>query len=159
MPSFNSVTLMGRMVSDPETRVAGNSGSSVTKFRLGVGRGKKNPQTGQWESGPDQIYIDCEAWSRPDQKRNLGDVVTRFGGKGKEVLVHGELREDQWEDKSGGGKRSKIKVEVREIQFCGGRDQQDEPQPQQAQQGYGQRTGGYDAPADAGDAHGDGIPF
>lgn len=47
MATFNKVLLMGRLTDNPEPpRTLPNSGTTVVKFRLAVGRSKKNPQTG-----------------------------------------------------------------------------------------------------------------
>ena len=124
---------------------------------------KKNPQTVQWESLPNsQLYFDVEAWHRPDQKRNLCDVIARFVQKGKEVLVDGQLITDEWEDKNGGGKRSKIKLVVDTLELlggppeAGGKDGGDfgeqsnhggrQAPPQQS--GYGQQGTGFGDPND-----------
>ena len=121
MASYNKATLVGRVMGDPDAPRVVNGGSSVVKFRLAVGRSKKDPQTGQWVNDKNQLFIDCEAWAYPDAKRNLVDVVTKYVEKGKEVLVEGSLKTEEWEDKNGGGKRSKILLVVNEIQLLGGK--------------------------------------
>lgn len=121
MASLNKVMQIGRLTADPEPpRVLPNTGSTLVKFRLAVGRSKKNPQTGQWEN-LDTMYIDCEVFSRPDAKRNLCDVVSKYVKKGDELYLEGRLQLDEWEDKTGGGKRSKHKIVVEEIQLLGGK--------------------------------------
>lgn len=122
MASLNKVMMIGRLTGDPEApRVLPNSGSTVVKFRLAVGRSKKNPQTGQWENDPNPLYIDCEVFSRPDTKRNLCDVVTRYVKRGDQLYLEGRLQLDEWEDKNGGGKRSKHKIVVDSIELLGGK--------------------------------------
>lgn len=121
MASYNKSTLVGRVMGDPDAPRVIGTGSSVVKFRLAVGRSKKDPQTGQWVNDKNQLFIDCEAWAYPDAKRNLVDVVTKYVEKGKEVLVEGSLKTEEWEDKNGGGKRSKILLVVNEIQLLGGK--------------------------------------
>lgn len=122
MATLNKVMLIGRLTADPEApRVLPNSGSTVVKFRMAVGRSRKNPQTGQWESDPNPLYIDCEVFSRPDAKRNLCDVVTRYVKRGDPLFVEGRLQLDEWEDKNGGGKRSKHKIVVDSVELLGGR--------------------------------------
>ena len=122
MASLNKVMLIGRLTDNPEPpRTLPNSGSTVVKFRYAVGRSKKNPQTGQWENDPNPLYIDCEAFSRSDSKRNLVELITQYAKKGDALYLEGRLQLDQWEDKNGGGKRSKHKVVVESIEFIGGR--------------------------------------
>lgn len=122
MASLNKVMMIGRLTKAPEEpRVLPNSGSTVVKFRLAVGRSKKNPQTGQWENDPNPLYIDCEVFSRPDAKRNLADLVTRYVKQGDQLYLEGRLQLDEWEDKNGGGKRSKHKIVVDSIELLGGK--------------------------------------
>ncbi len=122
MATLNKVMLMGRLTADPEApRVLPNSGSTVVKFRLAVGRSRKNPQTGQWDPDPNPLYIDCEVFSRPDAKRNLCDVVSRYVKRGDPLFIEGRLQLDEWDDKNGGGKRSKHKIVVDSVELLGGR--------------------------------------
>ncbi|QDU18625.1 single-stranded DNA-binding protein [Urbifossiella limnaea] len=120
MATLNKVMLIGRLTDNPgEVRTMPNGGR-VIPFRFAVGRSRKNPQTGQWENDPNPLYIDCEAFSRPDTKRDLVNLIQQFCKKGDPLYIEGRLQYDQWEDKNGGGKRSKHKVVVNEIEFLGG---------------------------------------
>ena len=122
MATLNKVMLIGRLTDNPEPpRTLPNSGSRVVKFRFAVGRSKKNPQTGQWENDPNPLYIDCEAFSRPDSKRNLPDLITQYCHKGDPLFIEGRLQLDQWDDKTTGQKRSKHKIVVESLEFLGGR--------------------------------------
>ncbi len=122
MATLNKVMLMGRLTADPEApRVLPNSGSTVVKFSLAVGRSRKNPQTGQWDPDPNPLFIDCEVFSRPDAKRNLCDVISRYVKRGDPLFIEGRLQLDKWDDKNGGGKRSKHKIVVDSIELLGGR--------------------------------------
>jgi single-strand DNA-binding protein len=121
MAFLNKVMLIGRLTDNPEPpRVLPNSGSTVVKFRFAVGRSKKNPQTGQWENDPNPLYIDCEAFSKPEYP-GLTNVISQYCQKGKEILVEGRLQLDTWDDKNNPGqKRSKHKVVVEAVQLLGG---------------------------------------
>ena len=122
MASLNKVMMIGRLTKPPEEpRVLPNSGSTVLKFRLAVGRSKKNPQTGAWENDPTPLYIDCEVFSRPDAKRNLADLVTRYVKQGDQLYLEGRLQLDEWDDKTTGQKRSKHKIVVDSIELLGGK--------------------------------------
>jgi len=122
MATLNKVMLMGRLTAAPdEPRTLANSGTVVVKFRLAVGRSRKNQETGQWENDPNVLYIDCEVYSRPDAKRNLADVVTRYVKQGDQLFIEGRLQLDEWQDKATGVKRSKHKVVVDSIELLGGK--------------------------------------
>jgi len=121
MATLNKVMLIGRLTDNPEPPRTLPSGGTVVKFRFAVGRSRKNPQTGQWENDPNPLYIDCEAFSRPDSKRNLPDLISQYAKKGDPLFIEGRLQLDQWEDKNGGGKRSKHKIVVESIEFLSSR--------------------------------------
>src|SRR5262249_28479929 len=77
--------------------------------------------TGQWENDPNPLYIDCEAFTRQGATRDLVNVIQSYCKKGDPLFIEGRLQLDQWEDKNGGGKRSKHKVVVDNIELLGGR--------------------------------------
>ncbi len=163
MATLNKVQLMGRLTAEPEApRVLPNGGSTVVKFRMAVGRSKKNQQTGQWENDPNPLYIDCEVFAYPDAKRNLCDLVTRYVKRGDQLYVEGRLQLDEWEDKNGGGKRSKHKVVVDAIELLGGgadaAPAKATSSAPAAKSPKGGKKGGYTPPADEPD-DGNGIPF
>jgi single-strand DNA-binding protein len=121
MATLNKVMLMGRLTDNPEPpRTLPNSGSMVVKFSFAVGRSKKNPQTGQWDPDPNPLFIDCEAFTRQDAKRDLVSLISQYCKKGDPLYIEGRLQLDRWEDKNGGGKRSKHKLVVENIEFLGG---------------------------------------
>jgi single-strand DNA-binding protein len=124
MATFNKVILMGRLTDNPEApRTLPNSGSTVVKFRLAVGRSKKNPQTGQWENDPNPLYINCEVFTSQGAKRDLCNLVSQYVKKGDPIFLEGRLQLDQWDDKTTGQKRSMHKVVVDSIELIGGNRQ------------------------------------
>jgi single-strand DNA-binding protein len=164
MATLNKVMLMGRLTDNPEPIRSLPSGGTVIKFRFAVGRSRKNPQTGQWENDPNPLFIDCEAFSRPDSKRNLPDLIAKYAKKGDPLYLDGRLQLDQWEDKNGGGKRSKHKVVVENIEFLGGRTGEGAGMGSGSMAG---RAGGGRSPDEGGDEYAgggsgggeDNIPF
>jgi single-strand DNA-binding protein len=123
MATLNKVMLIGRLTDNPEEpRTLPNSQSRVVKFRFAVGRSRKNPQTGQWESDPNPLYIDCEAFARPDTKRDLVSLIYQYAKKGDPLFIEGRLQLDQWDDKQTGQKRSKHKIVVESVEFLGSRN-------------------------------------
>ena len=146
MATLNKVMLIGRLTDNPEAPRSLPSGGTVVKFRFAVGRSRKNPQTGQWENDPNPLFIDCEAFSRPESKRNLPELISQYAKKGDPLFVEGRLQLDQWEDKNGGGKRSKHKVVVDSIEFLGSRS--NEGGGGMGGGSTGGRSGGRSAPPD-----------
>jgi single-strand DNA-binding protein len=119
MATLNKIMLMGRLTRDPES-TATPSGTRIVKFGFAVGRSKKNPQTGQWENDPNPLFIDCEAFARPDTRRDLVSLIQQYCRKGDQLYIDGRLQLDQWDDKATGQKRSKHKIVVDNIEFLGG---------------------------------------
>lgn len=144
MATLNRVMFIGRLTRDPEAPRSLPNGGTVVKFGFAVGRSKKNPQTGQWENDPNPLFIDCEVFSRPDSKRNLPDLITQYCKKGDSLYIEGRLQLDQWEDKNGGGKRSKHKLVVDSLEFIG------------KSEGGGGGGGGGDDGGDGGESGGGG---
>ncbi|MDR1300089.1 MAG: single-stranded DNA-binding protein [Candidatus Nomurabacteria bacterium] len=108
--SFNKVILMGNLTRDPETR-ATNSGQSVTNFSLAVNRVWNDKDGNRQE---DTAFIECEAWG------GRGDTIAKYVQKGRPLLVEGRLRQDTWDDKDTGKKRSTLRVVVESFSFVGG---------------------------------------
>ena len=113
MASFNKVLLMGNLTRDPQLRYLPNSQTAVCEFGLASNRKYK---TSSGEDREEVLFVDCTAWGRQ------GEVINQWCQKGKPIFVEGHLKLDTWEDKGGGGKRSKISVVVDNFQFLGGRD-------------------------------------
>jgi len=107
MASFNKVMLMGNLTRDIEIRHT-PSNTAVGNFGLAVNR-KYKTQSG--EQREEVAFIDCEAWGR------TAEVMAQYLSKGRPVFIEGRLKFDSWEDKNGGGKRSKLSVVVDNFQF------------------------------------------
>ena len=113
MANLNKVMLIGRLTRDPEVRMFANGGK-VAKFGFAVNNRKKNQQSGQWEDEP--VFLDIEAFNR-ENGRKLADLVEQYFRKGAQFYIEGHLRLDQWQDKTDGSKRQKIKIVLEDFQF------------------------------------------
>ncbi len=102
--SINQVILMGRLTRDPETRTT-STGKNITSFSLAVDRGGQDDQAD---------FFDVTAWEK------LGDLVAQYLSKGRRCLVQGRLRQDSWEDKETGKKRSRVEVVATDVTFLDG---------------------------------------
>ena len=122
--SINRVNLSGNLTRDPELRVTA-SGMPVLSFGVAVNDRRKNQQTGKWEDYPN--FINCTMFG------NRAEALSRIMRKGTKVALEGKLRYSSWEDKNGGGKRSKIEVIPDEIELM---SQNPNSQQQYAPQGY-----------------------
>lgn len=166
MAYLNKIMLIARVTNDPEAPRTLQNGAQVITFRVAAGKSKKNRQTGQWENDPNPLYIDCEAWTQSGASFSLVKLVQEHASKGKELFIEGELKLDQWEDKTSGQKRSKHKIWVSGIQLLGGPSHGTNGGSQQGQQRQSQMPASNpdaDAPGDYGNYpstnSGDEIPF
>lgn len=110
MASFNKVILMGNLTRDPDLRST-PSGSAVCE--LGLAMNRRYTVNGQ--DREESCFVDVTVWGKS------GENCKRFLEKGSPVLVEGRLQLDQWEDRDGGGKRSKLRVVAETVQFLGSR--------------------------------------
>jgi single-strand DNA-binding protein len=104
---LNSVTLIGRLVADPELRYT-QKGAPVCDFRIASSQRFKNRESGEWQE--DTLFINIVAW------RRQAEIANDYLKKGSAVLIEGKLRSRQWET-TNGEKRSAIEVVARRIQF------------------------------------------
>ncbi|MGA2583648.1 MAG: single-stranded DNA-binding protein [Tepidisphaeraceae bacterium] len=110
MANVNRVILIGNLTRDPQLKYL-PSQTPVVEFGLATNR-KFKSATG--EDREEVCFVDCSAFGRS------AEVINQYCQKGKQLYVEGRLKYDQWEDKQGGGKRSKLSVVVENFQFLGG---------------------------------------
>jgi single-strand DNA-binding protein len=119
MSSFNKVVLMGNLTRDPQVKTlpgsTGGNGAATVVADFGLAVNRKF-RTAAGEEREETAFVDCAAFGKP------AEVIGEFCRKGKLLLVEGRLKYDTWEDKTGGGKRSKLSVVVESFQFVGPRD-------------------------------------
>ena len=109
--SFNRVILAGHITREPEVRYA-SSGIPIARIGLAVNSKRKQGDTYVEEV----LFIDGVAFGRTAE--TLGEYVH----KGDPVLLEGRLSFSTWEDKNGGGKRSKHEVLIDRFQMLKTRD-------------------------------------
>ena len=99
--SINQVILLGRLTRDPEQRTT-PSGRTVVSFSIAVDRAGQDDQAD---------FFDVTAWEK------LGELVMQYLSKGRRILVQGRLRQDSWDDKETGKRRSRIEVTATDVTF------------------------------------------
>ena len=102
---LNHITLMGRLVRDPELRRTG-SGVAVASFRVAVDRDFQSKDGGERKAD----FIDCVAW------RQTGEFISKYFTKGRMIVVEGRLEMRDWTDKEG-NKRISAEVIVENAYF------------------------------------------
>jgi len=135
MASFNRVILMGNLTRDPELTYT-NSDMAICKVGLAVNRRYKDSQSGEWKE--QASFFDVTIFG------TRGATFAKYHTKGRPAFVEGELRQDTWEDKQTGAKRSKVYVVANNWEFVGGRE-------------GGGREGNFSAESSAGQSGGGGY--
>jgi len=100
---------MGNLTRDPEVRQT-QSGTMVCRFSIAVNR---SFTSGDGSQRDETCFIEIDSFGRTAE--NIGKYFT----KGKSILVEGRLRQDSWDDKNTGQKRSKLLVVLERFEFVG----------------------------------------
>lgn len=112
MASLNKVIIMGNLTRDIELRYM-PSGSPVADFGLAMNR-KYTGSDGAKKEDVTFVTITCFG--------KTAELCSQYLSKGRQALIEGRLKFDQWEAKDGSGKRSKLKVVAERVTFIGGRN-------------------------------------
>ena len=115
MRGFSKAIIAGNITRDPELRSTPN-GASVCSFSVAINRVYRDSNGEQKE---EVSFIDCSAWGK------LGEMIGQYAKKGSGVLVSGRLSQRTWEDKNGGGKRSRVEIVVEDFNFVGENNSRD----------------------------------
>lgn len=110
MRGYCKVLMIGNLTRDVTLKNL-NGGSSVAEFGIACNRKWK---TAEGEEREEVTFVDCSAWGK------TGEIINQHFSKGKPIFIEGRLKLDSWEDKNGGGKRSKLSIVVETFSFIGG---------------------------------------
>lgn len=107
---LNCVTLMGRLVADPELRTT-TTGKEVATFCIAVDR--SYAKAGEQRQAD---FINIVAWE------GSAKFVSNYFAKGSMIAIQGAIQTRNYEDKNG-NKRTAFEVIAKEISFCGGKNE------------------------------------
>lgn len=146
----NHITISGNLTKEPVQRFTPN-GKSVVEFTVAHNTRQYNRDSQQWEDG-EPCFIDVTFWGKKGE--NFLHDYTQNGKR--PIIVLGSLKQDRWEDKNTGDKRSKHKINADDVTFIPrvqGQGQQSSAQQQwqqAASQGQTATTGAWGDPAPVG---------
>ncbi len=112
--SLNRVTLVGRLVADPEMKYT-PQGVPVAQMRIAVNRFTKNEQ-GEYESD----FFNLTAW------RRTAEFAANYLKKGRLISVDGRLKTRSWVDQATQQKRNVVEIEAENIEGLDRRGDTDE---------------------------------
>lgn len=133
------ITVVGNLTAAPELRFT-PSGAAVAGFTVVSTPRVLDKATNQWGDGT-PTFLDCKVWRDP------AEHVAESLDKGMRVVVTGRLKQESWEDRQTGQKRSKFVLDVEEVgpslRYATAKVQRMQrsngaapPQPAQAGQGF-----------------------
>lgn len=132
--SINKVLISGNLTRDAELRSTA-SGTAILAFGVAVNDRRRN-QNGEWEDYAN--FVDCTMFGR------RAEALSQYLTKGTKVAIEGRLHYSSWEDRNGGGRRSKLDVTVDELEFMSSRNGGGNGN-NGGGQSYGQNSGQYNA--------------
>lgn len=101
MAAFQKVIILGNLTREPEMRHT-NTGMAVCEFTVAV-NGTRD--------GDEPYFGAVVVFGK------TAEACSRYLGKGSPVLVEGKLKNDEWEDKKTGQKRTKTRIVADNVQF------------------------------------------
>jgi single-strand DNA-binding protein len=107
---MNLVILHGRITADPTIRTA-NSGTKIAGFTIAVDRRLKDKTTGERKTD----FCRCTAFGK------TAEMLERYWTKGNEILVEGELQQNDYVAQDGHEVKS-YQVVVNQVHFCGSKN-------------------------------------
>lgn len=152
MRGINRVILVATLGNDPETKTFPNGGS-ITQFSVATSEAWTDKQTGEKKENTE--------WHRIVMNDKLGQIAQQYLHKGSKVYLEGSLRTRKWQDQNGQDRYS-TEIRANNMQMLDGKPQDggnQQPKPQQPQQGYAapKAPQGYTAPQQSADD--DDLPF
>lgn len=117
MPNLNAIHIIGNLTREPDLKYLPN-GTAVCEFGIAVNR----TYTVNGEKREEVTFLECVTFAR------TAEIVGEYAKKGRPIYVGGYIRQENWDDKTTGQKRSKLKVIGDNIQLLGGRNDDDRGQ-------------------------------
>lgn len=130
---MNSVTLIGRIVRDPETRHTA-SGTAMARFTIAVDRNynKEKKEEEMTAGRPVADFISCVAWGK------TAETIGKYFSKGSQIAVQGRIQTGSYEANDG-TRRYTTDVVVDRFEFIGSGGQKEN----QGNTDYGMADDGF----------------
>jgi single-strand DNA-binding protein len=104
--SFNQVTLIGNLTSEPELRYTGG-GTAVLNAGMATNESYKDSD-GNWQEKAQ--FHNLTFWGR------AAEVIAEYAQKGTQLFVQGSINYTKYEDKDGNERRG-VEIKVRDFQL------------------------------------------
>ncbi|MEE2857998.1 MAG: single-stranded DNA-binding protein [Planctomycetota bacterium] len=151
---INRVFIAGNLTRDPELRMT-PGGTAVCD--LGLASNRRYRKQGDEQLQEETCFVTVTVWGRQAENCN------QYLSKGKQVVVEGRLKYDQWTDKDSGKNRNKLTVVADRVHFMPRSSEGGSPQGGSTQGGYSatgeQSSGGQTEGFPQGQPFNDEVPF
>ena len=107
---YCKIILSGRLTHDPELRYT-SGGSAVASFSVAINRKFRKGDTGELTDAV--TFLPVRVFGKSAEN------AAQYLGKGRAVLVDGEIRSSEWTDKDSGQGRSMLYVASQRIVYLG----------------------------------------
>lgn len=122
--NLNIAVIGGNITADPELKYT-PKGTAVVQFSVAINRRWKDDSG---EVREEVSFFNCQGWGK------TAEAIGQYLRKGDPILIDGRLKQESWEDKQSGQKRSRVIVVINSFQFVGQkREDRDERPPVQRQ--------------------------
>lgn len=99
---MNSVNVIGNLTRDVDVRYVGQNNTAITTLGVAINSGRKDDPP---------VFVDVDVWGV------VAENCAKYLSKGSKIGVQGRLKQETWEDKESGKKRSKILVVANSVEF------------------------------------------
>jgi single-strand DNA-binding protein len=107
---MNQCHFLGNLAADPDLKTLSGD-KRVVNFTVAVNRRFKRGT----DTAKETAFLPCEAWD------SGADLISKHFKKGDPIIVHASVKQDEWEDKASGQKRSRLKFRVNQFEFVPGK--------------------------------------
>lgn len=111
MANVNKVILIGNVTRSIEVKFT-PKGTAVAATSLAINRTYKDDSGQKHEEA---TFVDVELWGR------LAEIAGEYVKKGNPLYIEGRLKQESWEEKETGKKRTRLKVVAESLQLLGAR--------------------------------------
>ncbi len=108
---MNKCIFGGNFVRKPELKNVGSKNTAVVNFSLAMNQ--KFVKDGETQN--QATFLDFEAWDK------RAETIEKYFDKGDYIIVYASAKNESWEDKESGQKRSRVKFRVDDFEFVPGR--------------------------------------
>ena len=142
MTDINHLTVIGRVVRDPDGNSFGYTSGGTARLNLSIAVNRSEKRGGEWADRAS--FFDVTVWGK------TAENIRPYIGKGKQIAVDGYIYQEQW--KKDERWHSRVVIVANQVQLLGGKDANG-TQGAMPQQAYGYQDAG------SGDGFPEDIPF